>query len=339
MHEFVRQLSNSLSDQQRDAGILVAVSGGADSVALLRAFKEWEAEHDFPLAAAHCHHGLRSIEADEDAAWLKSLCERLSIPLLIGHRPVTERAASERNTLEEAARKARYEFLVEAAQHFQMRSVAVAHTFDDQAETILHHILRGSGLSGLRGIPKRRRLTSPEGGDIDLIRPFLSMSRLQVEKYLLEIGQEYRIDSTNDELRFTRNRIRHQLLPMLRDEYNPAISEALVRLGEQAAELESVVSAMASRLLDEALEDCTESICRLNCDVLTQQPIALVRVCLIELWKRNRWPRKNMGSAQWNRLADIVFHGGTLTLPGGFDVRKRGRLLVVTRKYVPDLKT
>jgi tRNA(Ile)-lysidine synthase len=339
MHKLTEQLVHGLPQDFCEAGVMIAVSGGADSAALLRAFATLWEDHEFPLAAAHLNHGLRGLEADEDANWLTKLCADLEIPLTIGKINTAESAEKQGETIEEAARNVRYRFLEETARTENCRYVAVAHTADDQAETILHHILRGTGISGLRGIPQSRPLSKPQSqNDLDgaadeivLVRPLLSVTRREVEKYLTDIGQTYRHDRTNDDSKFTRNRIRNELIPQLQQDYHPGIQDALRRLGQQAAEWEATFKILATRLLDEATEENTGDICRLNCGRLLKEPRPLVRECFTELWKRNRWPRKRMGFAHWDRLAELVASPtGAVSLPSRIEARRRGQLLVLS---------
>src|SRR5262249_19663731 len=146
-----------------------------------------------------------------------------------------------RDGLEAAARDARYHFLRSTAERLGARYVATGHTADDQVETILHHILRGSGLAGLAGVP---RLRSPSAA-VTLIRPLLTIERTEVEDYLRQLGQDYRCDASNLSTEHTRNRIRHELLPLLADRFNPHVRDALRRLGTLAGEAQEVLSGLA----------------------------------------------------------------------------------------------
>ena len=153
---------------------------------------------------------------------------------------LSEDSESRLNVSEESARDVRYVYLQQVATEQHCGFVAVAHTADDQVETLLHHILRGTGLAGLRGMPAER-----EFGESRLIRPLLTVRRADVEAYLTAIDQPFRSDATNAEERFTRNRIRHILLPLLRERFNPQVDAALLRLGEQAQDTTRVLHAIA----------------------------------------------------------------------------------------------
>ncbi|MEJ5277520.1 MAG: tRNA lysidine(34) synthetase TilS, partial [Thermogemmata sp.] len=215
---------------------VVGVSGGADSVALLRAL----VAAGRSVTAAHVHHGLRGAEADADEEFVRGLCQRLGVRYE-GRR--VEVSAWGRN-VEAAGRRARYAFFAEVAQRTGAQWVAVAHTADDQAETILHRLIRGTGLSGLRGMAAERALALPGGGNVPLVRPLLTVRRQQVREYLRQLGQDYREDSSNRNLAYTRNRIRHEVMPLL-ESFNPRVVEALCRLGEQAAEADEVLARLS----------------------------------------------------------------------------------------------
>ena len=170
-------------------------------------------------------------EADDDEQFVVELCRRLEIPCRVGQADVAALAKEQGDGREAAAREARYAYLLELAHDIGARYVATAHTADDQVETILHRIVRGTGLRGLAGMTRVRPL-SPH---VALVRPLLSVSRDEVEVYLRWLGQDWRDDATNQEREYTRNRIRHELLPLLAAEYNPQISAALTRLGSWPA--------------------------------------------------------------------------------------------------------
>jgi tRNA(Ile)-lysidine synthase len=279
------------------------------------------------LCVAHFNHRLRGEESGRDALWLQSLCSELEIPLTLGSEDVRELSISRGTGIEETARKIRYEFLCRTARELGCAYVAVAHTADDQVETILHHILRGTGLPGLKGMPRMRLLEHP----IILVRPLLEITRRQIENYLMELKQNFREDVTNWDETFTRNRIRHNLLPLLRKDYNPQMDEALLRLSQQAEDVQRTVEDLATRLLEESVEDRSDTMCRINCQTLSEHPKHLIRECFSLLWKQQNWPRQYMGFVEWNRLAELVVQEGTQTFPGNVEARRRGNLLALRR--------
>lgn len=202
--------------------IVAAVSGGPDSLCLLHLLKTVVKDHNLSLEihVAHLNHGLRD-EADEDESFVRSICHEWGLPFHSRKVDVKASAGEKKQTLEEAAREVRYAFLRECARKLGASAIYVAHNADDQAETILMHLIRGSGLSGLRGMKVR---------DKDLIRPLLNFTRAEIEDYCEEQHLAYRIDATNFDTHFTRNRIRHELLPLLKT-YSPNIVGTLLRTG------------------------------------------------------------------------------------------------------------
>jgi len=217
-----------------DVPLLVAVSGGQDSVCLLHLLARLRSELKTELCVAHLDHQLRGAESQADARYVARLAERLGIPARIAHRDVRSYHAANHVTLEEAAREVRYAFLKEAARDIGTDRVAVGHTADDHAETVLMHIIRGTGTTGLRGLrPVTRWQTGTDG--ITVVRPLLELSREETGGYCRRFRMRPRVDTSNSSLSPFRNRLRHQLVPLLR-EYNPRIVEALVRTSRIAGE-------------------------------------------------------------------------------------------------------
>ena len=214
--------------------LAVGLSGGADSVALLRALHQHSGELGLVLHAAHLHHGLRGPEADGDLAFARALAAELHLPF--HESRVDTAAAAEKNhqTIEEAARHLRYQWFRELMAETPLDAVATAHTEDDQAETVLAKFLRGAWTEGLSGI--HPKVETPEGGRI--LRPLLKATRADVEGYLRSLGQVWREDSSNCHLSFTRNRIRHELLPLL-ETWNPRFREHLAQMAALARDEEA----------------------------------------------------------------------------------------------------
>src|ERR1700757_3500805 len=201
--------------------VAVAVSGGADSVALLRRLMEAAPEIGLVLSVAHVHHGIRGAEADADAEFVSSLAAVHGLVLRRGDVDTPSAARDNRETIEEAARNLRYAWFRELLEQGEVDAVATAHTLDDQAETVLHKLLRGAWTEGLGGI--HPVIQCARGA---ILRPSLGTRRAEIEAWLLAIGQVWREDATNADTSFTRNRIRHELLPVLAA-YNPQIHSQL----------------------------------------------------------------------------------------------------------------
>ena len=309
-----------------DLHVVLAVSAGPDSVAMLRAILAAKATgcgHG-NLFVAHFNHGVRGAAADADQAWLEELCRRLELPLVCG-RPGEQVATYDRGDgWEAAARAARYRFLRETAAKMGARYVAVAHTLNDQVETVLHRVLRGTGLDGLAGIPRHRPLSTT----VTLVRPLLSANRREILQYLWDIGQEFRTDETNSDTRWTRNRLRHELLPTLRERYNAGVDDALLRLAAQAGEAQQLIAGFAQQIADECVSrelahvqgSSTEVVrVRIDCRQLANSPLPLVReVCRIA-WQQAQWPLQAMGYDEWQQLAELIMDecNVPINLPGG----------------------
>jgi len=321
-------------DEWRDAHIVLAVSAGPDSVALLRATLAGKLCHvgRGRVHVAHFHHGLRGREADADQAWLELLCRRLEVPLTVGRAADAATLSTERGdaptTGEAAARHARYEFLRVTAEQLGARYVAVAHTADDQVETVLHRIVRGTGLAGLAGMPFSRPL-SPS---VTLVRPLLAARRRDVMQYLTAIGQDYRIDASNEDRRFTRNRLRHELLPMLRRRYNTEVDAALLRLASQAGEAQQWIAKRAANFVEQCVVVEAGDLVRIDCAPLAGQPPLIVREVCKAAWDRARWPKQAANFDVWRQLAELVLADGdarAITLPGQIRAIRHGNALVL----------
>lgn len=221
------------------------------------------------LSAVHVHHGLRGEEADADLEFVRELCGRLEVPLHVHHAGVADRVARSREagaaeTIEEAARELRYECFARLIAEGHSDSVLTAHTLDDQAETVLMKLLRGAWTEGLSGIHPLVRLqgagnreqgtSNREQGTAGgiIVRPLLGVRRAELEDYLCGLGQVWRTDSSNADEAFRRNRVRHHLMPILR-EYNPAIDQALANLAELARDDEARWQAEVGRILPQVL--------------------------------------------------------------------------------------
>ena len=220
--------------------LIVAVSGGPDSLAMLHALHRIRYELLLDLHVAHLDHRLRGVHSTADAEFVATTCAGLAIECTVDSVDVLAFQEKRRMSLEEAAREARYDFLTRTANREGANAIALGHTADDQAETIVMNIIRGSGLGGLRGmLPKSTRRLS--GSDITLFRPLLNLSKDDTLRYCEALGISPRIDESNNSREMTRNRIRLELLPMLR-EFNPEIVASLQRLSQNAEDALDVVN-------------------------------------------------------------------------------------------------
>ncbi len=311
-------------------GVLLAVSGGRDSMALLYGMIRLRGVSKIPqIVVAHLDHGLRGEAGRNDAELVRSVCRSLDVTAVIAECGAGQLELASRGSLEEAARIARYEFLQTTAQQHGTPLIATAHHAADQAETVLHNILRGTGVRGLRGIPERRCL----GDSVELIRPMLTIRDDAIAEFMQQHSIAFASDATNVDSRFTRNRIRHELLPLLAAEFNPGVQNSIVRLAEQTQELLQSLDAVAESLLAEAVLERTPEHCRLDVRKLTQHPEPVVRHALTVLWIQQNWSRKDMSRDHWHRLAAMLLDPPpvSIDLPGSIRAEVRGNLLVLHR--------
>lgn len=289
---------------------IVAVSGGADSVALLRAL------YGVPVVVAHVNHGLRGAESDGDEAFVRELAAELKVE----YRSVRIAIPANEN-MESAARRLRYDWLTQLANEVKAIWIATGHTAEDQAETVLHRIVRGSGLQGLRGIAE-----SKFDGETKIVRPILSANRDDVISYLAKLGQPYRTDSSNADRRFTRNRIRHELLPQFK-EYNPEIVGVLGRLAEHSSDAFAFIEHEANQLATRAERPRAGNKLIFDKPALEAASPFLVREMFRLVWQREGWPVDAMTADHWRRVANFIVGD----YPGGVKLAVVGRIVQVGR--------
>jgi tRNA(Ile)-lysidine synthase len=314
----------------RERRVLVALSGGADSVALLHLIREIAADGDFELAgAAHLNHLLRGAASDEDEAFCRGLAARLSLPLVVERIDVAALAREQKRSIEDAARTARYAFLERAADQLNGDLIAVAHTRDDQAETFLLRLLRGAGTRGLGGI-------RPRIGRV--IRPLLDESRADLRAYLDARGESFREDASNLDVTLVRNRIRHELLPLLESRFSPGITDVLAReavLARQDEDFlrqEAIESARRIVLTDEGTNG--EGL-RIDARALRLVPRALGSRVAHDVLCHLAGSRP-VSFEHVQRLLALADEGaeGALSLPGQYAVRQ-GDVIVLRRGRGP----
>lgn len=223
--------------------VVAGVSGGADSVCLLFMLKEMQERQPFTLLAVHVEHGIRGEASRQDAAFVKELCKSLSIPLQLFEEDVPAVAKKEKLSLEEAGRLVRYRAFKKAAAQYPTAKIAVAHHMDDQAETVLFHMIRGSGLKGLGGMAPVRET---------IIRPLLCIRRSEIEQYLKDKGIGYCTDLTNNEPIYTRNLLRNKAMPVL-EEIQGAAAAHIAQAAQEVREAEAYISHQAEKLADKAI--------------------------------------------------------------------------------------
>jgi len=335
MHPFLSGLSAALPRSGFwEAPAVVAVSGGADSAALLVGLLRL-APSPARLIVAHACHDLRP-EAPADRDFVAMLADRLRLPCASRPLAVRDDPEGRGEGLEARARRLRYDFLVDVAREHGARHVVVGHTADDQAETILHRALRGTGLAGLAGMQRSRELAD----GIALLRPLLLLPRALGRSFLEAEGECWREDATNADPAFARNFLRHEILARAGQGPYPAAAAALVRLGEHAGRSAAALASAAEHLLEihaRRQEDGTITIPATALAGLDQHLVADV---FVALWRREGWPQRDMAARHYETISTFLAGIGrgesvsqpAFDLPGGVSVRVGARGQVELRR-------
>lgn len=283
----------------------MAVSGGADSVALLRALLELRTELGIVVSVVHLNHGIRGTEADQDEQFVRNIAAQFDLPLHLEGVDVPAHSKQEKLSLETSARDLRYAYFQRLLAADVCDKIATAHTLDDQAETVLLRILRGTGTRGLAAIPPLRDATPDLVARI--VRPLLGTRREDIEKYLRALDQTWMEDASNRDPKHLRNRIRHELLPQLESDYNPALRQSLVNLAEiaRAEEEHWSTQILALRSLFKNEDDHRLTLDRLD---FLSLPLALQRRLLVAQADRLNLPA---GFDDIDRMLHIASHPGT----------------------------
>lgn len=296
-------------------GIVLAVSGGADSVALSRLVAQsWqESPHsDLKLVTlAHFNHKLRGQESDEDQAFVQELAGQLRVNVVTASYSAgnNEAAPSDVGSSEATLRDHRYRFLRRTVAASGARCLVTAHNADDQVETVLHHLFRGTGPAGMCGIPIRRQLDQ----DFMLIRPLITVRGERLRDGLREIGQTWREDHTNSQLNYSRNWIRRELLPLIRTRYHNA-DDAILRLVDAQGGWHQMIAREAKKWSDLSVTVAGD------CAFVSTGPVelAVVGLAITMLWDRMQWPRRDLGAGHFQAIHSMLTQQSkvAITLPG-----------------------
>lgn len=320
------------ADRWCGTSVVVALSGGPDSVAMLRALdeivKSQAVSAQTRLIVAHLNHRLRGAQSDQDQAFVQDLAQNLNLEAVLEAAPEPMHQGGESRW-----RKARSEFLRRTAQRLDARWIATAATADDQVETMLHHLLRGTGPAGLAGIRTERILDDRLG----LAHPMLGVWKSEVLEYLSSLGQTYRIDESNLSDRFTRNRIRKECLPYLeRFVGSDRLKERLWTAGELIRQEHEVIEGMAKEWLESAAIDWGQDSLKLvACQGLDALAWPVLQCALVRIWHRMGWPLGDVGQPHWNRVRKWLEkalrtpHPQRMQMPGRIELRfRRGQLQI-----------
>ena len=313
-----------------DAGdrVLVAVSGGPDSVVMLHSLYTHSPELGISLHVAHLNHLIRGEQSELDEVFVRNLAHSLKLPITVGRVDVPTLRLELRVGEEEAARIARSKFLQGTATAIGANKIAVGHTADDRAESVLLNIIRGCGVDGLGSI-------RPVNGNI--VRPLIGTSRSEVEAYIAEHALPYRVDESNADTTYTRNRVRHEVLPWLENEFNPEIKSALVRLAEIAAAQSELIAEMAqSARVEIGCEDSLDAILFIRLPEALQYELLRSEIC------RVKGDLLDITFEQTQGIIDALHAGGdfTITLPPGdiYATRREGTFWVWRQEKIEEIE-
>lgn len=316
--------------------VAVACSGGADSVALLRILLDLREELGVVLSVAHFHHQIRDPEADADQRFVEELAVSLRLEFYCGSGNVPAHAAAQKISLETAARDLRHQWFADLIRQGKVDKIATAHTLDDQAETVLMRILRGTGARGLAGIAPAQKAKH-------LVRPLLATSRTEIEAYLKALGQPWCEDASNLDTRHTRNRVRHTLLPLLEREFNPAIRQSLTDMAELAQAEDDYWNGELSLLLPRLVHEGKPSrsgrsssgeskdVLGLDISALQRLPLALRRQVIRETGRRLGISVEFKHIQQLTALAERGRAGQKVALPGDVLANRTAREIQFSR--------
>ena len=304
--------------------VVVGVSGGADSVCLLKVLKELQHQFQLTIYAVHVNHGLRGAEADEDQRYVESICKEWEIPLKIFRADVRALSLKNRISLEEAGRETRYRLLNEVLRQTGSRFIAVAHQQEDQAETIMLHLLRGSGLDGLCGMSLKQD---------SIIRPLLNVPRKEILEFLHENRIAYCTDSSNLGSDYTRNRIRNVLFPRITEMFTVNPVNQLVRLSEIVQEERDFLEETSKAAYYAVSMNETETV-EISIQALKTYHRAIIKRIIRHAWERINESKKNLEQGHVNQILSLVFEGRTgkrINLPRGIEARVSYDRLIFSR--------
>lgn len=296
--------------------VLVAVSGGPDSVCLLKVLMEMRKDLDLEIVVGNLDHGIRGKESREDSDFVRKLAKDLGLDC--AHKKTNVKARRDRKrSLEEYAREKRYQFLEESARKHECNVIATGHTMDDQAETVLIRLIKGASLKGMAGIPVVRHQ-----GEMKIVRPLIAVEKKEVLDYLEAVGWKYREDRTNKERKHLRNRIRYEVLPFL-ENYNPKIKRTLVNLSDTIRE-DIAFLEEKKRVMDDYSKTGKGSVKIRTMDLILQ-PGALRKEVFKQLFSRAGGNVKKLTYRHWRDM-DYFLRAGekgkSLDFPGGVRVTK-----------------
>ena len=307
--------------------VLVTVSGGPDSVALLQVLCRLKSKWQLRIGVAHLNHQLRPEESDTDAAFVRSLAKEMGLQIHEDSQDVAAYAAENKLSVETAGRKVRYAFFETVAQAHGYTKIATGHTRDDNAELVLMNLLRGAATRGLSGIPPVR--------DQRIIRPMIQTSKNEILSFLKKNGQAFRIDASNNDPVYLRNRIRNELIPFLARSFNPDINDALDRLSQVMKNEEAYLAGQADAALAACLIRTNRESLVLSLQALSTLHPALLNRVIRQALEQVKGDLKRISLVHLKNIMSFCFDrpsGQSLDLPGQIRVYKHGEQLEIKRE-------
>lgn len=307
--------------------VVACVSGGPDSMALLHLLADLRRYYNIKLTVVHLDHMIRGRQSTADADFVMKAAIKLSMPFVAERVDVKKIAKSNRMSLEEAAREVRYDFYRRAAEKMDANKIATGHTLDDQAETVLMRLVKGSGSRGLSGIPYKRRL-----GDSWVIRPLLDVTRKDIEKYLKKNGIASRTDASNLRTFYLRNKIRRVLIPLLEKEFNPKIKENLNLIAENLSGEFNYLNAVARRRFNRLSRE-RESGIAIGVSKLLRQHVALQRLIVRQIIQKLKGDLIRITYRHWQEIESMLSDKDkrSVDLPDGIKVIKNRGYIIFTK--------
>jgi tRNA(Ile)-lysidine synthase len=307
--------------------VVVGVSGGPDSVALLHVLGALAPRFSLKLGIAHLNHCLRQNDSDKEAAFVETLSDRLGLPFHIYKEDVHEYQIKNKLSLEEAARRVRYTFLNRIAETNRYNKIALGHHSDDNAELVLMNLFRGSGPLGLSGIPPVR--------DGKIIRPLIKLNRSEIIDYLNQNRLKYVSDASNMDTKYLRNRVRHKLIPLLKTDYNPKISETLNRLSSIMLSEEAWIEDVIHPLFEKSVLNVQDDRITFSVSMLDPLHTAALRRILRKAISRIKGDLRRISFANIDAVQRLLEKGpayGRLDLPDRIRIQRRGDVLLISRE-------
>jgi tRNA(Ile)-lysidine synthase len=310
--------------------VLVGVSGGPDSVALFHILSAFISKYSIRLGIAHVNHCLRPGDSDRDARFVSSFAQRHQVPFFLGKKNVRAYAASHKLSIEEAGRRARYEYLTSVANRKGYDKIALGHHADDNAESVLMYLIRGSGLKGLSGIDPVR-----EG---KIIRPIIRQTRSEILNYLENQQIDYVTDASNTDEKYLRNRIRHQLIPLLARTYNPNIIDNLNRLSDIVRSDDHWITDQTQPVIEKSVIKAEKGRVTLSIPLMASQHEAVQRRLLRCMIERVKGDLRRITYAHIEAIRNLALTGpshGRLDLPDRILITRNKEVLTLSKEKQP----